>query len=417
MSFESLRIALQGILSNRLRSALTMLGILIGVSAVILLVAVGSGSSSAVQQRIQSLGTNSLLISPGGGPRGFGLHGSGAAAGNRPGTAIRPALLTAADVKALQNKQNAPDIKAVAPIVSTSATGTYNGATYAPRTFVGTTSSFFEIRKYSVASGSAFTDQDVRDQAKVVVLGRTVVTNLFGPGADPVGATVKFGGATFDVIGVLARKGSNGEQDQDDIAIAPLSTVRNTLSGNTGSYNQIAVQAVSAGQTGAAEAEINSILTVTHRLTDPATPDFRVLNQASLLATSNQANQIFTVLLGAVAAISLLVGGIGVMNIMLVTVTERTREIGIRKAIGATNGDILGQFLIEAVVLCVLGGGAGVLVGVGGSRITIAGVQPLVQPYSVILAFAVAMLIGLTFGIYPANRAARLSPIEALRHE
>jgi putative ABC transport system permease protein len=416
MTLESFRIAIKGVLSNRLRSALTVLGIMIGVAAVILLVAVGSGSSLAVQQRIESLGTNSLVIFSGGFGRGFGGGGGGGGA-SRNGTASRRSQLTAADVKALQNKQNAPDIKAVAPSVTASATGAYQGATYSPQQFVGTTASFFEIRKYTLAAGSAFTDDDVTNHAKVAVLGQTVVTNLFGAGTNPLGARVKFGGAAFNVIGVLEAKGSNGFQDQDDVVIAPITAVQDTLAGNTGSYNNITVEAASRDQTDAASAEITAVLTSTHRLASTASPDFQVLNQASLLATSNETGRIFTVLLGAVAAISLVVGGIGVMNIMLVTVTERTREIGIRKAIGAQRRDILSQFLLEAVVLSVLGGAAGVAAGVGGARFKIAGVAPVVQPYSVFLAFGVAVLIGLFFGIYPANRAATLSPIDALRHE
>jgi len=388
-----------------------MLGILIGVAAVILLVAVGNGSSIAVQQRIEGLGTNSLIVFP----QRFGPGGGGAA--TRNGTAARRSQLTAADVRALGNKQNAPDIKAVAPTVNASPTGAYLGATYAPQQFVGTTASFFEIRKFPVESGSAFTDQDVADHAKVVVLGKTVVSNLFGNGVDPVGAQVKFGSSTFQVVGVLKAKGSNGFQDQDDIAIASLTAVQDTLTGNTGTYSQITVEAASRDQTDAASAEISAILSTTHRLTPSAAPDFQVLNQAALLTTSNQTGQIFTVLLGAVAAISLLVGGIGVMNIMLVTVTERTREIGIRKAIGARKKDILTQFLMEAVVLSVLGGVAGVLTGLAGSRFQIAGVTPVVKSSSVVAAFVVALLIGLFFGIYPANRAASLSPIEALRYE
>jgi putative ABC transport system permease protein len=251
-----------------------------------------------------------------------------------------------------------------------------------------------------------------------VVLGKTVVTNLFGDNANPIGATVKFGSASFRVIGVLESKGTNGLQDQDDVAMAPLSAVQDSLTGNTGEYNTITVEAASRHQTDAAQAEIESVLASTHKLTAAtATTSFRVLNQASLLATSNASNHVFTVLLGAVAAISLFVGGIGVMNIMLVTVTERTREIGIRKAIGAKRSDILGQFLVESVLLTVLGGLFGIAAGLAGSRFRIVGVQPVVQPYSVVLAFGVALLVGLFFGIYPANRAASLRPIEALRYE
>jgi putative ABC transport system permease protein len=249
----------------------------------------------------------------------------------------------------------------------------------------------------------------------VAVLGQAVVGQLFGS-QDPVGATVQFNGTNFTVIGVTNKKGTNGAQDQDDVVVAPFTTVQDHLTG-VGNLNQILVQAASRGQTTAAQDEITSILLARHRITDPTQADFSVLNQASLLQTSASTNRVFTVLLGAVAAISLLVGGIGVMNIMLVTVTERTREIGIRKAIGARRRDILGQFLIEAVLLCLLGGVLGVAAGLVGSHFRIVGVRPAVAPYSVGLAFGVAVAVGLFFGIYPANRAASLRPIDALRYE
>ena len=406
---ENLRFALGGVTANRLRSALTMLGILIGVGAVILLVAVGTGSSHRVQQQIQSLGTNTLTVFRGG---GFGAGGR-----SRNQTQTRGNQLTLKDVKALQSQQNAPDVKSVAPVVNAQATGTYQGATYQPGQFVGTTSSYERIRNYQIASGRVFNQTDETGHARVVVLGPTVVTNLFGQGTDPVGANVTFGGSTFQVIGTLQAKGTNGLQDQDDVAIAPLTAVEDNLTGNTGNVNQIAIEAVSGNVMNAAQSEITTTLISTHKVTDATNPGFTVLNQASLLSTSNSTNHVLTVLLGAVAAISLFVGGIGVMNIMLVSVTERTREIGIRKAVGARRGDILVQFLVEAMVLSVLGGVLGVAAGLVGSQFKIVGVQPLVQMYSVVLAFGVALAVGLFFGIYPASRAARLRPIEALRHE
>ncbi len=405
---ENLRFAMGGVVANRLRSALTMLGILIGVGAVILLVAVGTGSSHRVQQQIQSLGTNTLTVFRG----GFGAGGR-----SRNQTQIRSNQLTLKDVKALQSQQNAPDVKSVAPVVNAQVTATYQGATYQPGQFTGTTHNYEQIRNYQVASGRFFDQNDQNAHARVVVLGATVVTNLFGQGADPVGANVNFGGSMFQVIGVLQSKGTNGLQDQDDVAIAPITAVQDNLTGNTGNVNQIAIEAVSANVMNAAQSEITSTLVSTHKVTDPTNPGFTVLNQASLLSTSNQTNHVLTVLLGAVAAISLLVGGIGVMNIMLVSVTERTREIGIRKAVGARRSDILVQFLVEAMVLSVLGGILGVAAGLIGSQFKIVGVQPLVQAYSVVLAFGVALAVGLFFGIYPASRAARLRPIEALRHE
>ncbi len=404
---ESLRLAFQGIMSNRLRSALTMLGILIGVAAVIILIAVGAGSSAAVQNQLAGLGTNTLTVFPSG---GFGPPGGA----NRTGTQSRRASLTAKDVTALQDKTNAPDIVEVAPVVNAQATATYEGATHEIGQGIGTTANYFQVRNFEIASGSAFTAEDVTEHRKVVVLGPTVVTDLFGEGVDPVGQKIKIGGSTWTVIGTLKAKGSNGFQDQDDIAIAPVTSVQDSLSSRTSGYNQITVQAKSRSASDAASAEITSTLRSTHKVT---TADFQVLNQAALLDASAASNSVFTVLLGAVAAISLLVGGIGVMNIMLVTVTERTREIGIRKAIGARKRHILSQFLVESVLLSMLGGLIGVFVGLAGSHFRIVGVTPVVQLYSVILAFGVAVMVGLFFGIYPANRAASLRPIEALRYE
>jgi putative ABC transport system permease protein len=388
-----------------------MLGILIGVGAVIVLVAVGNGSSIAVQNQIKGLGTNTLTVQTG----GFGGFGGG---GRRNGTTSRSVILTAADVKGLQNKALAPDVKAVAPSVTAQVTGAYEGATHQVGQFIGTTANYADIRNYKVTSGSFFTADDQAQHRKVVVLGTTVVTSLFGPGVNPIDAVVKFGSARYRVVGVLASRGTNGFQDQDDVALAPLSAAQDTLVSRSAGYNTITLEAASSTTTDAAQAEVLAVLASDHKLTSTqASTSFRVLNQASLLATSSASNRVFTVLLGAVAAISLLVGGIGVMNIMLVTVTERTREIGIRKAVGARKGDILGQFLVEAVLLTVLGGVCGVVGGLVGSRFKIVGVTPVVAPYSVGLAFGVAVLVGLFFGIYPANRAASMRPIDALRYE
>jgi putative ABC transport system permease protein len=409
---ESFRIAMQGLSANRLRSALTMLGILIGVGAVIVLVAVGNGSSVAVQKQIEGLGTNTLVVSRVRG--GFGFGGGGARATN--GTQSTVSQLTAKDVSALSDKSQAPDVKLISPVINETVTATYAGATYAPSQFVGTTADYLSIRNYSVAQGAAFTSDDVTNRNRVALLGQTVVTNLFGS-QNPVGATVQFNGIDFQITGVLAPKGSNGAQDLDDIVIAPITAVQDTLAGANAPLSNITIEANSRSVMSPAADEVTTVLLGTHHITNPTSADFQVLNQATLLSTAGSTNQVFTVLLGAVAAISLLVGGIGVMNIMLVTVTERTREIGIRKAIGARRSDILSQFLVEAVLLTVLGGIIGVLAGLVVSRVKIVGVTPVVAPYSVALAFSVAIAIGLFFGLYPANRAASLRPIEALRHE
>jgi putative ABC transport system permease protein len=401
---EAFRMAVQGVLSNRLRSLLTMLGITIGVAAVIILVAVGHGSAVAVSNRIEALGTNVVTIQPGG--FGFG-RGSG-------GFRSSFTQLTMKDVKALEDPTAAPDVLSVTPVVNGSVTATYGSASYSPSQFIGTTPSYEEARKSPVEAGTFITQADESTHARVVVLGETVVLNLFG-NVDPLGQTIKLNGTSFTVEGVLVPKGTNGIQDQDDIVIAPLTTTQDLITGVTGGLSQIIIEAKSSHQVNAAQSEATTILTPTH--SSNGTANFRVLNQASLLQTSASTNHVFTVLLAAVAAISLLVGGIGVMNIMLVTVTERTREIGIRKALGARRADILGQFLTESVLLSVCGGVLGVAAGLVGSRFKIVGVQPVVESYSVLLALAVGVAVGLFFGIYPANRAASLRPIEALRYE
>jgi len=402
---ESVRIALEGLLANRLRSGLTILGMLIGVASVIILISVGNGSSQAVQKRIESLGTNVLLVL-----RFGGLGGARAT----PGASIMP--LTQADADALASPDSAPDVLSVSPVVNANnVTIAAGGVSYSPGQFFGTTPPYQTAHSYGIALGSFFTRSDLDNHRRVIVLGPTVASNLFGS-VNPVGQTIQVNGSEFQVVGVTSPKGSNGAQDSDDVAMAPLTAVQDTLTG-FGNLNSITVQARSRAALDAASAEVTSLLSSRHHVTNPLRPDFRVINQGALLTTSSQTSDVFTTLLGAVAAISLLVAGIGVMNIMLVTVTERTREIGIRKAIGARRSDILTQFLVEAVLVSVLGGVLGVAVGVLGSQFKIAGVQPVTETYSLVLAFGVAVAIGLFFGSYPATRAASLQPIEALRYE
>ncbi len=407
---ETLRIAWGGIVANKLRSGLTILGMTIGVAAVIILIAVGNGSSKAVEERIESLGTNVLLVESGaarGGARFAALAG---------GVGGDPISLTRQDAEALQNHSEAPDVKSASPVVNaTGVTLVYDGTSYEPGTFVGTTPSYLAAHGYHLQEGAAFTAADVAHHARVAVIGQTVVEELF-PGQDPIGQTMRADGVNFEVIGVLAAKGSNGVSNLDEIVAAPITTVQDSLSGY-GPIDSITVEATSESSLSAAEAEVTQILEQRHKVKDTAEPGFQVINQGSLLETTSSTTSVFTTLLGEVAAISLLVGGIGVMNIMLVSVTERTREIGIRKAVGARRSDILTQFLTEAVLVSLIGGLTGVLLGVVGSQFEIAGVHPAIATYSIFLAFGAAVLTGLFFGTYPAGRAARLRPIEALRFE
>ena len=403
---ETLRTAWGGITTNRLRSGLTILGMTIGVASVIVLIAVGNGSSKAVQSRIQSLGTNVLIVMPSGG--GFRLGSRASAAGG--------ISLTKQDAEALENPSLAPDVKTASPVVDATDVKLVAGSSsYEPSSFLGTTPSYLGAHSYRVQEGASFTSADVSQHRRVAVIGQTVVAELFA-GQSPVGQSIKINGSNFEVVGVLASKGSNGATDEDDVVMAPITTVQSTLTGS-GPVDSITVQATSESSLNAAEAEVATLIEERHKIKDTTEPGFQVLNQGSLLETSSSTSGVFTTLLGEVAAISLLVGGIGVMNIMLVSVTERTREIGIRKAIGARRSDILTQFLCEAVMVSLIGGLTGVLVGLIGSQFEIAGVHPEIATYSIFLAFGAAALSGLFFGTYPAARAARLRPIEALRFE
>ncbi len=407
MTLDSLRVALRGIMANRMRSALTMLGILIGTAAVILLVAVGTGISNQVQEQIRNLGTNAIYILP---ERNQGGQ-------DRGGTNARRIRLTKADVKALSDPTRAPHIDMVAPTVGATGTVTWSGTTYALQNFVGGSPEFGEIRNTPVERGRFLTEEDVDSHAKVAVIGHTVVDKLMGPGVDPIGQQVEFNGVRFRIVGLQTKKGSNGFQDQDDFMFAPITTVIDNIVGNVDSYNIIAARAIDKDFLPQAMAEINEILRQTHQLKADDPPDFIVFNAEALLAAGKAAAKQFQLLLGVVAAISLLIGGIGVMNIMLVTVTERTREIGIRKALGAQRTDIITQFLAEAMLLASLGGIIGVLLGVGIGSLESATMQPVVSPGSVVMSFGVSVLIGIFFGAYPASRAASLTPMEALRYE
>jgi putative ABC transport system permease protein len=461
---ESTRFAVRGVLANKLRSLLTMSGIIIGVAAVIILVAAGGGASAAVQKSISSLGSNTITITPintgagsrgggggaagGGGARagggGFGggagaagggaragagagaagggaAGGAGAAGANNStannGTRTQTPQLTLDDAEALVDPANAPDVVSVAPVVtSSSLVASYGSAAHTVGTFTGSAPSYLNNNNDTVATGAAFTDTDYTSHNRVALLGTTVATDLVGgDGTSAVGKSVDFNGVEFQVVGILGAKGSQGPQDQDDRIIAPLTAVQDVITGY-GNLNSISVKASSADTVSAAQAEVTQILAERHHVTVDS-PDFQIFNPSSIQAAVTSTVSIFTLLLGAVAGISLLVGGIGVMNIMLVTVTERTREIGIRKAIGAQRADIVGQFLIEAVLLSMAGGLIGVVIGVSVGQLSISGFQLVVAPYSVVLAFGVSVAIGLFFGAFPASRAASLRPIDALRYE
>jgi len=404
-ALDTLRIAWHGINANLLRSTLTVLGVMIGVSAVIILLAVGTGSSAAVSSRINALGTNTITV------LGTGRFGRGR---STTGTQSQTANLTTQSVQAIESPSQAPDVASVSPVVTTSETATYQGASYSS-SVIGTTPNYLAADDYTLAAGSPITQSDVTNRKRVVLIGQTVLSNLFSSGQNPLGQTIQLGSASFEIIGVLAEKGSSGITNQDSVVIAPYTAVQDELTGYA-PFSELLVQAKSTASLNSAATEVEDILAAQANTTVANLP-FSVINEGTLLTTAQSTSSTFTTLLGAVAAISLLVGGIGVMNIMLVSVTERTREIGIRKAVGAPKAAILAQFLSEAVLLSLIGGGGGVLVGVIGSRFKIDGVTPIIAGYSIPLAFGIAIAVGVFFGLYPANRAASLRPIDALRYE
>ena len=408
MSFlEVLRSAMRGVTANKLRSVLTLLGVMIGVGSVILLLAVGNGSAQTVQNAITTLGTNTLTVrasTVGGG------GGGGAAATTTTGSSVKTITRAVSDELASAGLGH---VKTVVPNVSTSLTVSSDAESSTNVSVVGSTAGYFDVSTAKVATGSAFTAADVTTSAKVAVIGSTLASTLFSTGS-ALGQQITVDGTPFTVVGVLASQSSVGFTDPNSIVIAPITRIQKSFTGY-GAVSTLTVEATNSDSVTAAEGEVGVMLNQLLHVTDLTNLPYTITNQSSLLATAAASAMSFTVLLGAVAAISLLVGGIGVTNVMLVTVTERTREIGIRKALGATRGAILGQFLTEAATLTLLGGVLGVIAALIGARYEINGTQPVILGYSIPLALGVSVAIGVFFGVYPAARAAAMRPIQALR--
>jgi putative ABC transport system permease protein len=406
---ETIRTGLQAVRSHRLRSGLTVLGILIGIATVVLSVGLGEGTKTSVSSDISALGSNLLIVSPGSTTSSSGVRGGFGSA----------STLTVSDSTAISNPAAAPDVKAVAPIESSSLE-IDNGSTNWTTTVVGSTPAWLNVRARTLASGRFFTTKDDDDAATDIVLGPDTAQELFG-GIDPVGQSVTINSISFTVIGVLKSAGSDSSSNLDDTAIVPLSTQVQRLSTSTSrsSLSSLYVEATSNSTISAAYQEIDAVLLARHSITTATDADFTITTQDSLLDTATSVSSTLTILLGGIAALSLLVGGIGVMNIMLVSVSERTREIGLRKALGATPLLIRRQFLVEASTLGLVGGLAGAALGIGGAKIIPHFISDdiTVSSTAVLGAIAVAVAIGLVFGVYPATRAARLAPIDALRSE
>jgi putative ABC transport system permease protein len=396
--------ALAALRANKGRSILTTLGIIIGVAAVIAIVALGQGASASVSSQLAGLGTNLLTIQP-------GSTRSGGAAGGA-GTSI---TLKASDADAISQKVSG--LSGVSPVVSGSAqiiAGAQNWSTRVQ----GVTAQYLTINDWKIGQGTAFTDQDNSNSNNVAVLGQTVASSLFPNGQSPIGQLVRIRNVPFTVIGVLASKGSNGFQDQDDTVMIPFQTGQVRLFGAS-SINQIVVQVGDASNISTVTSELTTLLRQRHQLASTAADDFSIRNNADIISRVSSVSDTMTMLLGGVAAVSLVVGGIGIMNIMLVSVTERTREIGIRLAVGAQPRDVLFQFLVEAVVLSVLGGIIGILIGAAVAMLLplVAGWATVLPWNAIVLSFGVSAAIGMFFGIYPARKASQLDPIVALRYE
>jgi ABC-type antimicrobial peptide transport system, permease component len=407
MFFSMLSEAWHAMSANRLRTFLTMLGMVIGVGAVVLMMAIGEGAQQSIKRSIDSMGSNLFVI----------LSGSSSSSGSRSASGSS-STLNMNDATAIGDLD---DINAFAPISVGNAQIIYAGNN-SNSAIVGTTPSYFSIRRWDVESGELFSDSDIRSANRVALVGKTVVENLFGDDIDPIGKTIRIKKSPFTILGVLESKGQSFDgRDQDDTIIVPITTAQRKLFGNQipGSVRMIMAQAKSEKYMGVAEDAINDLIRQRHNIRENAESDFSVRNLTAMAKTASDTAKTMSMLLGAIASISLLVGGIGIMNIMLVSVTERTREIGIRMAIGAREKDILLQFLLEACVISIVGCVIGVALGLGGALLVkkMVGAEILISMQSIVLAFSVAASVGVFFGYYPASKAAKLHPIEALRYQ
>ena len=392
--------------ANKVRSMLTMLGIVIGISSVIAMVSIGQGAQGAISASIQSIGSNLILVMPG----AQRVPGQQVSAG-------RGSAQTLTDADAVAIQQTVANISAAAPELSGRYQITARG-TNTNTSVVGTTADYPQVRNVQIGEGSFITSENNTSLSKVAVLGPTARDDLFGVGSEALGQTIRIKNVIFNVVGVTATKGGSGFSNQDDMIFIPLLTAQRYLAGST-YVSTVSVEAVDANSMKTVQQDITNLLLTRHHISDPTQADFSTLNQADIVATASSVTGTFTILLGAVAGISLIVGGIGIMNMMLTSVTERTREIGLRKAIGAKAADINKQFLFEAVMLTLIGGIIGVALGWSVSfGISYAGIiQTSVSVMSIFLAFGVSAVIGIVFGYYPAQRAAKLNPIDALRYE
>jgi putative ABC transport system permease protein len=409
MVLQALRIALRSLKVNKLRTALTMLGIMIGVAAVIAMVSVGAGAQARVAEQIQSLGSNLIIA----------LSGSSNAAGVRLGQGSQ-VTITEDDAAAIARE--VPAVQVAAPSSRGNAQVVYGNLNWSTG-IQGVTAEYFEARDWPVDVGRPVLQEDVDGATKVALLGQTTALNLFGD-ADPIGQIIRIKKVPFTVVGLLSRKGQNSwGQDQDDVILVPLSTAKKKVLGvsqaNARSVGAISIKIRPGEDMNEAEAQIRELLRQRHRLQPYQDDDFWLRNLSEVLQTQEESSKVMTYLLAAIASVSLLVGGIGIMNIMLVSVTERTREIGLRMAVGARARDILTQFLVEAVTLSLIGGVIGILLGIGGSNAisALAEWRTVLAPSAIVLAFGFAAAIGIFFGFYPARKASRLDPIEALRYE